>query len=473
MLFPTIEFAVFFALVFPITWLLNRWNTVKKCFLVIASYVFYGFWSTDYLLLLFCSSIGNFLWALVFGNLKDGLLRRALLWMGIAANLGVLAYFKYYNFFAATVMDTFSALGIPANVGLIEVALPIAVSFLTFHALSYLIDVYQRKLPPSRSPVDMLLYISFFPHLIAGPIVRAKAFLEQTAHISNPAKIQLGYSVLLILGGLFKKVVIANYISTDFADGVFRDPGAFSSLDLLFGMYAYAIQIFCDFSAYTDIAIGVANLLGYEFPQNFNQPYRATTLQDFWRRWHMTLSSWLRDYLYISLGGNRHGKLATLRNIMITMGLGGLWHGASFNFVIWGLLHGAWLCGERILGVTGGQRTWSLGSAPAKILGWFVTFHFVCIAWVFFRAPTLDASVTYFKSLVAGTGWTTTMTPLVALLILVGACTQFFPLGVIAWLEEAYDKASVIVKVAVATAAIFLVSAFSPSGVAPFIYFQF
>jgi alginate O-acetyltransferase complex protein AlgI len=472
MLFPTIEFAVFFSLVFPITWLLNKQNTLKKCFLVFASYIFYGFWSTNYLLLLFCSSIGNFLWALIFGYLRDGLLRRTLLWVGIAANLSVLAYFKYYNFFVASVMDALSELGLHANLEFIEVALPIAVSFLTFHALSYLIDVYQRKLPPSRSPVDILLYISFFPHLIAGPIVRAKAFLEQTARVSDPRQVQLGYSVLLIVGGLFKKVVIANYISTDFADGIFRDPAAFSSLDLLLGMYAYAIQIYCDFSAYTDIAIGVANLLGYEFPQNFNQPYRATTLQDFWRRWHMTLSSWLRDYLYIPLGGSRHGKLATLRNIMITMGLGGLWHGASFNFVIWGLLHGAWLCGERILGITG-NRAWSIWSAPGKILGWLITFHFVCAAWVFFRSPTLDASVTYFKSLAAGTGSTTTITPFAASLIVLGGLTQFFPVSAVAWLEESYDRASVAVKIAIPAMAIFLVSAVSPSGVAPFIYFQF
>ena|SRR5579883_983813 len=474
MLFPTIEFAVFFSLVFPITWALNRQNTLKKIFLVLASYVFYGFWSTDYLLLLFLSSTGNFIWAWTFGPLKDGILRKFLLWIGILANLSVLAYFKYYNFFVASVMDATSSLGFHLNIGFIEVALPIAVSFLTFHALSYLIDVYNRKLPPSRSFVDILLYISFFPHLIAGPIVRAKAFLEQTAHISDPRTIKLGYAVALIIGGLFKKMIIANYISTDFVDNVFRSPGDYSSLDLLLGMYAYALQIYCDFSAYTDIAIGVANLLGYEFPQNFNQPYRAITVQDFWRRWHITLLSWLRDYLYIPLGGSRHGELHTLRNIIITMGLGGLWHGASFNFVIWGLLHGLWLSGERLLGVTGDKtRAPSKWPEISKIAGWFITFHFVCVTWVFFRSPSLEQSIDYLGGLISLNGWTTTMSPFVMLVMCCGALTQIVPSNIFAYLETYYDRAPIFAKVAIPAAAIFLFSAWSPNGMPPFIYFQF
>src|SRR6266849_3862156 len=281
MLFPTIEFAIFFALVFPVTWLLNDHNTAKKWFLVAVSYFFYAFWRADFTLILLASSVVNFLLALVLGRMADGPARLAALW------------------------------------------------------------------------VDILFNISFFPHLIAGPIVRAKAFLEQTVRSSDPADIRLGLSVFLIVGGLFKKVIVANYLSTDFVDGVFRSPADYSRLDLLLGMYAYAIQIYCDFSAYTDIAIGIANLLGYQFPQNFNQPYRALSVQDFWRRWHITLSTWLRDYLYIPLGGSRGGTWFTYRNIMITMLLGGLWHGASWNFVIWGGLHGAALVVERMLGVTG------------------------------------------------------------------------------------------------------------------------
>jgi alginate O-acetyltransferase complex protein AlgI len=470
MLFPTIEFAIFFALVFPVTWLLNDHNAAKKWFLVAVSYFFYAFWRADFTLILLTSSVANFLLALLLGRLADGAPRLALLWLGIAFNLGVLAAFKYYNFFAAQAMNLGASLGLPLEIPFFEVGLPIAISFLTFHALSYIIDVYQRKLAPTRSLVDILLYISFFPHLIAGPIVRAKAFLEQTVRKSDPKDIRLGFAVFLIVGGLFKKVIVANYLSTDFVDGVFRSPTEYSRLDLLIGMYAYALQIYCDFSAYTDIAIGIANLLGYQFPQNFNQPYRALSVQDFWRRWHITLSSWLRDYLYIPLGGNRGGTWLTWRNIMITMVLGGLWHGASTTFVIWGTLHGLALVVERILGITGegGHRR-----LPAAV-SWLITFHFICLTWVFFRSPTLDGAQAYLSTLLFGEAvWTTRVTPLVALMLVFGALTQIIPNGWFDRLELAYDRASLAVKVAVPFAVIFLVAIAAPGGVPPFIYFQF
>jgi D-alanyl-lipoteichoic acid acyltransferase DltB (MBOAT superfamily) len=327
-------------------------------------------------------------------------------------------------------------------------------------------------LSPTRSLLDILLYISFFPHLIAGPIVRANKFLAQTVGPRDPANIRLGQSVFLILGGLFKKVIIANYLSTGFVDGVFHDPGANSSLDLILGMYAYALEIYCDFSAYTDIAIGIANLLGYEFPQNFNYPYRAISVQDFWRRWHMSLSSWLRDYLYIPLGGSRFGEFATYRNIMITMALGGLWHGASWSFLIWGMLHGAALVFERVIGVTG-QRTAGRGSYLATALGWFLTFQFVSIAWVFFRAPSSDAWSTYFATLFVDGSWTTTMTPFVAAIFVLGALSHIIPPRWFETLEARYDDAPLRVKVLVPFVVIFLIAVAAPSGIAPFIYFQF
>jgi alginate O-acetyltransferase complex protein AlgI len=471
MLFPTIDFAVFFAVVFPITWLLNRYNTWKKWFLVAASYYFYAYWKVEFVALLFASSLGNYLAALLLGRLADGILRRAVLWVAVAANLGLLGYFKYWNFFAAELINALSAFGIDSAIGFIEVALPIAISFLTFHALSYVIDVYRRQIKPTKSFVDILLYISFFPHLIAGPIVRANKFLAQAERRGDPADIRLGDSVFLIVGGLFKKVVVANYLSTDFVDGIFRDPAGFSSLDLLLGMYAYALQIYCDFSAYTDIAIGIARLLGYEFPQNFNQPYRALTLQDFWRRWHMSLSSWLRDYLYVPLGGGRGGALATYRNIMITMGLGGLWHGANWNFLIWGLLHGAALVIERIFGRT--DRDAERYSPLRAAVAWFVTFQFVSITWVFFRSPSLEASFAYFKTLLTGGGWTTTMTPLVAVVFALGTLTQVIPAAWFGALKVRYDAAPLVLKVLVPFGAVFLIAVAAPNGMPPFIYFQF
>jgi alginate O-acetyltransferase complex protein AlgI len=469
MLFPTIEFAVFFAVVFAVTWALNRWNTAKKLFLVAASYFFYGFWSVPYLALLAGSSAVNWALALWIGGLK-GRVRFWALAFGVAANLALLAYFKYFNFFVASFVNAFAAIGIPLHPPFVEVALPIAISFLTFHALSYIIDVYRGVLKPTRSLLDILFYISFFPHLVAGPIVRAKNFLAQTVRPSNPADILLGASVILIVGGLFKKVVVANYLGTEFVDPIFQNPGGQSRLDLLLGTYAYGLQIYCDFSAYTDIAIGVANLLGYQFPQNFNQPYRALSVQDFWRRWHMTLSAWLRDYLYIPLGGNRGGRLATYRNILITMGLGGLWHGANWNFVIWGLLHGAALVVERALGITNGdrpRRRW-----PAW-LAWLVTFHFVCLTWVFFRSATLADSMDYFRTLFMGGGSGTLLTPLVIAMFFFGALTQVIPPQWWSRAERWYDEAPLLVKIALPALAILAVAMAAPSGVAPFIYFQF
>jgi alginate O-acetyltransferase complex protein AlgI len=471
MLFPTIEFAIFFALVFPVTWLLNDYNAAKKWFLVAVSYLFYAFWRADFTLILLASSVANFLLALVLGQMTDGRGRLAVLWLGVVCNLGVLGVFKYYNFFVATAINLAQPFGWHPHIPFIELGLPIAISFLTFHALSYIIDVYHRKLAPTRSLVDILLYISFFPHLIAGPIVRAKAFLEQTVRNSDPADIRLGFSVFLIVGGLLKKVIIANYLSTDFVDGVFRSPADYSRLDLLLGMYAYALQIYCDFSAYTDIAIGVANLLGYQFPQNFNQPYRAVSVQDFWRRWHITLSYWLRDYLYIPLGGNRGGTLLTYRNILLTMGLGGFWHGANLTFVIWGLLHGAALVVERMLGITGEKGP---GRRVPAWLTWFVTLHFVCVTWVFFRSPTLEVAQTYLSTLVSGERiFTTTVTPLVAAMLVLGALTQIIPNDWFDRLEAYYDRASIAVKVTIPFVVIFVVAVAAPGGVPPFIYFQF
>ncbi len=469
MLFPTIEFAAFFAVVFAITWLLNDRNDPKKWFLVVASYLFYAAWNPNYLLILFGSSLGNYLLALGIGALPDGRRRKLLLWLGVAANLALLGVFKYFNFFVANFANLIASLGVKANLPFLEVALPVAISFITFHALSYLIDVYRRELKPSGSLVDILLYISFFPHLVAGPIVRARDFLNQTTHVSEPANVRLAFSVFLILGGLFKKVIVANYLSTDFVDGVFQNPSGYSSADLWLAMYGYALQIYCDFSAYTDIAIGVANLLGYRFPQNFDQPYRALSIQDFWRRWHITLSTWLRDYLYKPLGGSHHGVAWTYFALMVTMLLGGLWHGASWNFVIWGAMHGAALVLERMLGLTGKQGARRL----PPVLAWLVTFHFVCFAWIVFRSQTFESALDYFRVMFSLESFAVTVTPLVALMFLFGALTQIIPGALQDRVEAWYDRASLASKIAIPVVVIWLIAVAAPDGVPPFIYFQF
>jgi D-alanyl-lipoteichoic acid acyltransferase DltB (MBOAT superfamily) len=392
--------------------------------------------------------------------------------LGVALDLGILCYFKYLDFFIAQALNLAHALGLNLSIAFINVTLPVAISFLTFHAISYIVDVSRGRLAPSRSPVDILLYISFFPHLVAGPIVRAHEFLPQLASPRDAADFPFGENMLLILGGLFKKMVIANYLSVRFVDPVFTDPSQFSRDDLIMAIYAYAIQIYADFSAYTDIAIGVAALLGYRFPQNFNQPYRALGIGDFWRRWHMTLSSWLRDYLYIPLGGNRHGRLATARNLMLTMGLGGLWHGANWTFLIWGAMHGAALVADHAWRRSAAFAR--LGARPlALALDWTVTFHFVCFAWLFFRAPSLDVATQYLSGIWTDNGAVDTMPAIVWPLIACGALTQIVPPGTRAAIGAWLDGRGDVGRAAFGFALFYVIIVMAPSAAAPFIYFQF
>jgi alginate O-acetyltransferase complex protein AlgI len=468
MLFPTIEFAGFFAIVLPLTWALNGRNEVKKLFLVGCSYVFYGCWRIDFVPLLFASSCANFAIGHALARAPQRW-RKTVLTAGVGLDLALLAYFKYYNFFSAEIAELAAELGLAVDLGETGVALPVAISFLTFHVLSYIVDVYRGTTAPAKNLVDLLLYVGFFPHLVAGPIVRAADFLEQLSKASDPERIALGASVLAILGGLFKKVVIAGHLSTLFVDPVFAAPAAHSRLDLVLAAYAYAVVIYCDFSAYTDMARGIADLLGYRFPENFDRPYSATSLKDFWRRWHITLSSWLRDYLFVPLGGSRGGALATARNLMITMTLAGLWHGAGLQFLLWGAAHGAWLSLERAAIVA----LPSIGATAGRVLGWALTFHFVCAGWVLFRSPSLDDAIAYLRSLCDGAGALTTATPFILLLMALGFLPQFLPRKSAPSLARLYDRTPLPAQIAAPTMAILVASLLAPAGVAPFIYFQF
>jgi D-alanyl-lipoteichoic acid acyltransferase DltB (MBOAT superfamily) len=301
--------------------------------------------------------------------------------------------------------------------------------------------------------------------------VRAAHFLPQLAHPIDPADIRARRALLLILGGLFKKVVLANYLATNLVDDVFFDPTQYGLGDLLFADYGYAAQIYCDFSAYTDIAIGIAALLGYRFPWNFNQPYRAIGLQDFWARWHISLSSWLRDYLYIPLGGNRHGQLKRYRNLFLTMLLGGLWHGASWNFVIWGAMHGAALIVEQLV-FKGGAKT-RLKTLKLKIIGTIVTFQFVCFTWVFFRAPDFGVALSYFAGFARITQPMTTATPFNVALVALSISLHFLPPDWVRRLEFSSRRIPLLLYGALAGAAVVAIASLGPPGVAPFIYFQF
>ncbi len=348
MLFPTLSFAAFFALVLPVSWLLMPHRVQWRLFMIAASWFFYGAADWRFVPLLAGSTVVNHYFARRIDRAR-GNKRRAWTITAVSTNLVVLAWFKYIGFLSLSAQSSLRYLGIHAHVPLPEVLLPIGISFFTFQALSYVIDTSRGKIHPV-SLIEFAVYLSFFPHLVAGPIVRATEFLPQIKEKISPRHIDVGKAFWLISLGLFKKVVIASYLGTYAADPLFGFPRQHAGVEALFGVYAYAIQIYADFSGYTDIAIGLALLLGIRFPQNFNAPYAAASLQDFWRRWHMTLSRWLRDYLYIPLGGSRRGKVRTYLNIMITMLLGGLWHGAAWTFVAWGALHGTGLIVERLRG---------------------------------------------------------------------------------------------------------------------------
>jgi D-alanyl-lipoteichoic acid acyltransferase DltB (MBOAT superfamily) len=470
MLFPTLNFGLFFIAVFAISWALCRLPKTRLWFLIVASYGFYAFWDWRFCFLLGGSSVFNWFMGRQIFRSEQASRRKLLVSAAVFVNLAVLGFFKYFNFLIGSLNGLFEWLTPIQDIPYSDIILPIGISFFTFHGISYVVDIYRRKIAAPASLQHILFYIAFFPQLVAGPIVRAAHFLPQIAKPVDPGDIRARRALLLILGGLFKKVVLANYLATDLADDVFFDPTQYGCVDLLFADYGYAAQIYCDFSAYTDIAIGVAALLGYRFPWNFNQPYRAIGLQDFWQRWHISLSSWLRDYLYIPLGGNRHGALKRYRNLFLTMLLGGLWHGASWNFVIWGAMHGTVLVIEHAV-FKGGMKSY-VTSLPLKIICTFVTFQFVCFTWVFFRAPDFAHAMSYFAGFARLTQPMTT-TPFNLSLVALAMCLHFLPPDWVRILEFGTRRIPLPVFGALAGAAAVVISSLGPAGVAPFIYFQF
>ncbi|MEO5937203.1 MAG: MBOAT family protein [Terriglobales bacterium] len=358
-------------------WLLPRLRW-RHLLILAGSIVFYAAGKPAYLLVLAAPAVIDYLCALrIEASASKGERKRWLVF-SIVSNLGLLAYFKYTNFFLAVMADI---TGAPA--GHMDIGLPVGISFFIFKTLSYTIDVYRGQLAAERSWWRYALYVSFFPELVAGPIVRASVFLPQLRRSLRFSWRRTAAGAQLVLLGLTKKLVIADRLAV-LADPVFADPAVFSPLTVGLGVFAYALQIYCDFSGYSDMAIGIAKVIGFDLPENFRLPYTATSIADFWRRWHITLSSWLRDYLYIPLGGNRHGTLRTAVSIMITMFLGGLWHGASWTFVFWGVLHGVALLMHRLFHqfLPAGSK-----SVFAKVASWAATFSFVTFAWIFFRAP--------------------------------------------------------------------------------------
>ena len=479
MQFPTIDFAIFFGIVFVLNWLLAPFPRRWKVFIIIASYVFYGWWDWRFVFLLMASTVITIAGGrLVHRELdRNPPAAKILLGATVAAELGLLGWFKYYGFVSLNVDNALHRLGIQP-MPLLSVTLPAGISFFTFMGLSYVIDIFRRKLEPSPW-LDVAVFVCFFPHLFAGPIVRGSELLPQIQRSPrrNPRQIDFPRAAYLIFGGLFKKVVISSYVSSAIVDPVFGNPSLHSAPEILFAVWGYAVQIYCDFSGYTDIAIGCAMLLGFRFPENFNSPYTARSLQDFWRRWHMTLSFWLRDYLYIPLGGSKGGsRLVLYRNLMITMVLGGLWHGAAWTFVAWGGLHGVGQC----LGHWRRQRRLGRGLSPQPdgrlAVAWqrFATFQIVCLGWVFFRATSFGAAFTLLGRLF--TAWSTPTVLVsfpVVLAIAFGIGVQYVPRGFAAAAQTWFARLRPVLQGTTLAFVLLVITTMGPPGVAPFIYFRF
>lgn len=457
---------------------LSRRILSRIVFVTLFSIYFYYKSSGFYFLLLIFISLSDYFIGHALFKSDDKLRRRLLIALSLVIDLGILVYFKYTNMF----VELYNAMT-HGHVELLDLFLPIGISFFTFQSISYVLDISRRRIKPLTSYLDYIFYISFFPQLVAGPIVRAHDFIPQIR--KNPVFVSrewFGEGTFLIAIGLFKKGVISDYISSNFVDRVFDNPLIYSGFENLLAIYGYAIQIYCDFSGYSDMAIGIALLLGFRFNINFNSPYKSATITEFWRRWHISLSSWLKDYLYISLGGNRNGNVRTYINLMITMILGGLWHGASLKFVIWGFIHGVSLgIHKALMGLYPGffkQQGMDMPNRFRRIVSILITFHIVCFAWVFFRADTLTVAGDMFRQI-----FTTFRGYLfydfiisykyVIFLIILGYVLHFASDKLEDRFKQFIINSHFVVKVLFLVVVVWIVMQTKNVNIQPFIYFQF
>ncbi|AGC76654.1 D-alanyl-lipoteichoic acid acyltransferase DltB (MBOAT superfamily) [Nonlabens dokdonensis] len=470
LLFNSEAFLYLFLAFFFIYILLKDVRRLRILYVIAFSLFFYYKCSGIYfLLLIFSSFVDFYISDLIYKSKKTGT-RKWLLVLSCVINLGVLAYFKYTGFLT----ENFNAL-FSGDLSFDTIFLPIGISFYTFQTMSYTIDIYRRELEPARNVWDFMFFVSFFPQLVAGPIVRAKDFIPQIYEKLYLTKKELSYAFYLIIGGLIKKAVISDYISVNFVDRVFNFPDNYTAFENLLAVYGYTLQIYCDFSGYSDIAIGLALLLGFQLPPNFRTPYQSISVTEFWRRWHISLSGWLRDYLYISMGGNRKGKLRTYFNLFMTMLLGGLWHGASWKFVLWGAMHGSVLAVEKAFNIP----KWTSKNIALKLIAGILTFHFVAFCWIFFRASDFTNALNIIDNIGmlewSPQNWWSVIAGYqnVAIIMLIGFLWHFIPQK---WQDQQllnFHRIPVVGKVVLFAATIWIISATASSEVQPFIYFQF
>ena len=518
-------------LVFYGIYLLTR-NTfrIRLVYVICFSLFFYYKSSGTYFLLLIMSSIVDYTLSYFLYREIRTVQRKIFLWFSVIVNLAFLGYFKYTNFILGNYNDLFGG-----HLSFYDVILPVGISFYTFQSISYIIEIYRKEITPAKNYVDYLFFVSFFPQLVAGPIVRAKDFLPQIYSKLSITRDDINYALFLIIGGLIKKTVISDYMSVNFVDRVFDLPNSYTPFENLMAAYGYAIQIYCDFSGYSDMAIGIALLLGFKLPTNFLTPYKSSSITEFWRRWHISLSTWLKDFLYISVGGNREGSFAgflfpalfffglilwgityaptsniplviavcslvvfaltcllarkdkertmfTNTNLMTTMLLGGLWHGASLRFIIWGALHGLALAVHKLFSdyfpsPKDGKKT-AMGTFW-NFISVLLTLHFVAFCWIFFRAKDFATALDVLKNIGMVTfdpeQWETIIMAYknVFLLMAIGYVWHFLPGGISKAMKTAFDKTPLVVKGVLLGLVFWLVYAAASAGPQPFIYFQF
>ncbi len=461
--FHSVHFLIFFPVVLAVYLGLRGTAIARQVFLLAASYYFYMSWSVAYGLLMLAMTGLDFVVAGRIHAAVDQRGKRAWLLLSLSSNLGMLFLFKYYNFFA----DNIGSL--PQH----SLILPLGISFFTFEALSYTIDVYRGAIVPTRSFLRFCLFISFFPRMVAGPIIRASHFLPQLEGRArfDDARAEEGLGRMIL--GLFKKLCIADVLGVTLVDPVFANPGGYGTATLLLAMYGYAFQIYYDFSGYSDVAIGAARMLGFDLPINFNRPYNATSIRDFWRRWHISLSTWLRDYLYVPLGGGRGSTWKTARNLAIVMLLGGLWHGAAWTFVVWGAAHGLLLaCGRLFHAATGIEADRADQPLGSRMLRIVVTFHLAAACFVIFRASDFAAARAFLTGLLEGQMGALDVPPIAFVFLLAAAVLEWAPRGLLDGVRQAYLGLPSPLQAGVIAGSLLLFGVVGGTGT-PFIYFQF
>lgn len=489
MIFTRFYFWIFFAIVLSIYSIIYKKKAARNTYLFLVSSFFYYKSGGYFFIILAFTTLFDYAMGLWIDKANSDFRKKLYLTLSIIMNLGVLAYFKYSYFLIDSINQLFETnlkvvnyLALWTNgltgtkIDITSIILPVGISFYTFQSISYTVSVYRKKIAPLHNLLDYGCFVTFFPQLVAGPIVKAYDFIPQLYKDYSLSKKEFGFALFLILNGLIKKMLVSDYISINFVDRVFDSPLSYSGFENLMATYGYGIQIYCDFSGYTDIAIGVALLLGFRLPVNFNSPYKASNISDFWHRWHISLSTWLRDYLYIPLGGNKKGKIRTYINLFLVMLIGGLWHGAAVRFIIWGGLHG--------LGLTI-HKLW-INYFPKKekenkairFISVFITFHFVLFAWLFFRADSIRSVTSILNQIFWHFNWNMISEIIISYknvfsIIVIAFAIHWLPVRIKENYKNTFIQTPLYAKALIVVAIVFILFQVKSSEIQPFIYFQF